>query len=113
MLEPRTAPPGQADPADATAAPPSPVSQASLDFWRAYAQELPPGHALRGPLEQAVQAPRGAAPPAAGATPPQALRDDERDDPRSDGAGTLAAAQQALDAHLALLTPALQLAKAT
>jgi hypothetical protein len=113
MLDPRTVLPGQAHPAGATAELPSPVSQASLDFWRAYAQELPPGHALRGPLEQAVQAPRRAGAPAADATPPQALRDDERDDTRVDGAGTLAAAQQALDAHLALLTPALQLAKAT
>jgi hypothetical protein len=113
MLEPRTVLPGQDHPAVAMAAPPNPTSQASLDFWRAYAQELPSGHELRAPLEQAVQAQRSGTPPAADATPPQVRRDDERDDTRVDGAGTLAAAQQALDAHLALLTPALQLAKAT
>lgn len=113
MLEARTLPPPSADPALPTTALPNPVSQASLDFWHAYAQQLPPGHELRGPLEQAVQASRSAQPPAAAAMPPQVLHDDERDGPRTDGAETLEAAQQALEAHLAGLTPALLLAKAT
>lgn len=118
MLEPRPVSAHEPGAAPATAARPGPLSQASFDFWHACAQALPPGHELRGPLEQALQAPRGDALPAADAeavaAPPSPLRDDDEQGARHLDAGeTLEAARQALDAHLALLTPALQLAKAS
>lgn len=113
MLDPQPTPSPLGQQAVDSPAPPSPPSQASLDFWSGYAAGLPSGDALRSALEQALATSSTGSQATVAVTADAPPRDDDRGEARSDDAEALLAAQQSLDAHLATLTPALQLAKST